>query len=666
MAHHEPLKALGPCEWSDIPQDDFKTFLNQTFSHAQAVIDSIPPTQSATKASSATRRARAQTDSAVDAPDIAIPAPLRHDQASLQHIEQLRKEWKEVKVNAKENPHNMTVYKLGSKDGNGAWFARQSVHEGLSFDKWKAGLELEFKESMKVQGSPGSGNIRGIGADKRVEDRDIDGAGHLEVFQLSAQFPGPTSPRDFITLFLTSDFSHTQPAGPKALREFMIVSKPCIHPECPPRDGIIRGRYESVEIIRELPGDAPPPPRRSMTSTSLRTEQGHGHPPSSVELDRPTKIEWLMVTRSDPGGSVPRFMIERGTPPGIVGDAGKFLTWVNSRSAHPQSVPGTPDEPGSAISTGLPHDQPLSPVRSAPGLVTVTDSDDRSRSDLILAPIEGDDLPPTNSSGLYGMIAGALGLAGSVAGEIRRQFTAVPSDVSDVSSDTAPVRDEDSRSVRSTASSENSFASALERYLTEENESELNNGEGSIRSGNSGDVKFASNEPHEKELKRLNQRRRKLDEKVAQMQERMSQRRAGDGERDAAQLAKARDKHEKEIAKQEAKYRRELQKLEEKRAQEVRKAEERRRKQEEREKKNNLTVELEKTRTERDIARKQIEILEHQVGELQAQNTMLVAKMGKMGGGSNITLGTGRERSDSASTKSTVKGSDKAPPATAS
>lgn len=180
MAHHEPFQALGPCDWSEIPQDDFKTFLNQTFSQAQTVIDSIPSCQPAAAASTATRRARAQTDSAVNAPDLAIPPPLRHDPASLQHIEKLRKEWKEVKINAKDNPHNMTVYKMSSKDGNGAWFARQSVHEGLSFDRWKAGLELEFKESMKVQGSPGSGNIRGIGADKRVEDRDIEDAGHLE------------------------------------------------------------------------------------------------------------------------------------------------------------------------------------------------------------------------------------------------------------------------------------------------------------------------------------------------------------------------------------------------------------------------------------------------------------------------------------------------------
>ena len=45
-------------------------------------------------------------------------------------------------------------------------------------------------------------------------------------------------------------------------------------------------------------------------------------------------IEWLMVTRSDPGGSVPRFMVEKGTPGGIVSDAGRFLKW-SSRYRNP-------------------------------------------------------------------------------------------------------------------------------------------------------------------------------------------------------------------------------------------------------------------------------------------------------------------------------------------
>lgn len=39
-------------------------------------------------------------------------------------------------------------------------------------------------------------------------------------------------------------------------------------------------------------------------------------------------VEWIMITRSDPGGSVPRWMVERGTPGGIVKDAEKFFNWA--------------------------------------------------------------------------------------------------------------------------------------------------------------------------------------------------------------------------------------------------------------------------------------------------------------------------------------------------
>lgn len=74
----------------------------------------------------------------------------------------------------------MAVYKLGGKDGNGAWFARRSVHEGLGFKKWKLGLQREFPESLEVKGGPGEGNIRGIGGERRVERRSIEGVGTVE------------------------------------------------------------------------------------------------------------------------------------------------------------------------------------------------------------------------------------------------------------------------------------------------------------------------------------------------------------------------------------------------------------------------------------------------------------------------------------------------------
>ena len=85
-----------------------------------------------------------------------------------------------MKLKPAENPLGMSVYKLGAKDGRGSWFARRSVHEGLGFEKWKKGLEKEFPETMKVQGGPGEGNIRGIGGERRVEFKGVDGVGKME------------------------------------------------------------------------------------------------------------------------------------------------------------------------------------------------------------------------------------------------------------------------------------------------------------------------------------------------------------------------------------------------------------------------------------------------------------------------------------------------------
>jgi hypothetical protein len=155
---HEAFKALGPIDWESFAEDDQKTLMTNIFSDAYSLIDSIPV--SVKDESQQTGRPRA-----ADLPEEARA---------------LRKEWKEVKVNSRENPLDLNVYKLAAKDGRGAWFARRSIHEGISFERWKIGMEREFAESLKVQGEPGDGKIRGLGADKRVVDETIDGCGKLE------------------------------------------------------------------------------------------------------------------------------------------------------------------------------------------------------------------------------------------------------------------------------------------------------------------------------------------------------------------------------------------------------------------------------------------------------------------------------------------------------
>ena len=175
--HHEPFQSLGPVEWDRVSENDLKPFLDALFTEARTIVDSIPPTSSPLARSEPEGRGRAKTESALSSDK---RSPLQPSPQAYEHADLLRKEWKEVKVNAKENPLDVQVYKLSAKDGKGAWFARRSIHEGLSFDKWKDGLQREFAETMKVQGSPGSGNIRGIGADQRVENHAIQDSGHIQ------------------------------------------------------------------------------------------------------------------------------------------------------------------------------------------------------------------------------------------------------------------------------------------------------------------------------------------------------------------------------------------------------------------------------------------------------------------------------------------------------
>lgn len=640
-SHHEPLRAMGPVAWRDIPQDNIKEFLADIFADTQTVIESIPAVAKLTPLDLASGRARASTESALSPVDVQRQPPAQRQKAlSMSQAQELRKEWKEIKVNARENPLGINVHKLSAKDGRGAWFSRRSVHDGLSFDDWKRGLEIEFAETMKIQGSPGSGNIRGIGADKRVEDRPIDGFGELQVFQLSAQFPGPTAPRDFVTLLLTSETSMPSSDGARPLRQFMVVSKPCEHPECPPRQGIIRGYYESVEVIREVPVDTTAD-RKSLSMTNLSAETTSTTQASSA-------VEWIMVTRSDPGGSVPRFLIEKGTPPGIIGDAGKFVKWVTSQAAHGFSEPIKSDV--------APEDSQVEPGNNQ---VRVYAPVSTAKVSSPSAPAVGESLHPMDdvvpsSSGLYSIISGAIsaatylvptGLLKQIAGYPETTPSENGSTGAQSTKDKGQEEDGEDDSSVSDASSIRSFASALEGDVTE------NKFPDSTTETQSETSKSNAPAALDREYKKLQERRRKLDEKLGKMQRRRDDKLQGDKVKDAATLAKLHEKHEREVARQEDKYRREMRKIEEKREQEERKAEARRRKAQEREEKKNMALELDRIRAERDLARKEGELLEAQVRELQAQNTALARKLGQVGV-LNRSESTPALQSPSAATKS--------------
>lgn len=446
----------------------------------------------------------------------------------------------------------------------------------------------------------------------------------------------------------------------------MVVSKPCTHPDCPPRDGYIRGQYESVELIREMKvakplrkahssidlgsGEAEAArrgvaedlskeamvrsARTAAMSSSASDAEGQearkrGRTISFAggdgagEEDTETLLEWLMVTRSDPGGSVPRFMVERGTPGGIAGDAKKFLDWVSSKS-----LAGATDDgaAGDESNEATPHAETVAEPAPTEKVATVGPA----------YPIRNEPTAPAlaedhyeGPSGIYGMITNAILGATSL---LPNPFgSAKGGDTEPDLSDSAPSVS-DSSSLHSFHSFGSDDGGEMPAVSSAPLTPIVSNQQADMQSTHSSESmanKSATPSHHEKELRKLEDRKRRMQEKMQRAQERALGKKSHDAQRDEATLAKLRDKHEREVAKQEEKYKREMKRLEDKRANEQRKAEERRRKAAEREEKGNLALELEKARAERNVALKQIDILREQVGELQAQNTSLVAKLGR-------------------------------------
>jgi len=170
----EAFSHLRPIEWSSINTSNLKPYLEEAFQSAELITNSVPmpPSSDGPAASSNPQKATKAADTFVSPDKLPLPDSGQED---------LHKAWgKPIKLSQKDNPLGVSVYKISSPDGNGAFFARKSVHQGIPFPKFKRAMEREFLESLKVNEGPGSGAIRGISADKRVESEVFEGLGTVE------------------------------------------------------------------------------------------------------------------------------------------------------------------------------------------------------------------------------------------------------------------------------------------------------------------------------------------------------------------------------------------------------------------------------------------------------------------------------------------------------
>ncbi|KAL4871543.1 hypothetical protein BDV12DRAFT_23685 [Aspergillus spectabilis] len=333
-ALQEALKCLNATPWDSIPTDqsDLRKYISDLRTKARLIIDSVPnsppPSSSDTTTSSTSGKTPIKLSSA------------RHTTTNEETLAHQR-EWSKPIIKAtlsKDNPVGIPVYKLPGADGQGHWFGRRSVHEGLAYSTWETKLSGEIAETLKKNqdrvrdGLPPDHAVRGIGAEKRIEEveiRDESGekvVGKVNVYHVSATFPRPTTSRDFVTMIITWEGGDADPGendGEREGRSWMMVSRPCVHPEVPEGQEYIRGQYESVEMIREI----------LVKDGSDRSGSGSGSTDTD-DAEESNPVEWIMVTRSDPGGTIPRWMVEKGTPKSICGDAAKFLDWA-SQSTEP-------------------------------------------------------------------------------------------------------------------------------------------------------------------------------------------------------------------------------------------------------------------------------------------------------------------------------------------
>lgn len=397
----------------------------------------------------------------------------------------------------------------------------------------------------------------------------------------------------------------------------MVVSIPVTHPDAPPRNGLIRGQYESVELIREIPlppsnsasksasdsnllrsATSPTRPRGHTVATSPNREKLESNSLEEAEMN---PIEWIMVTRSDPGGGIPRFMVERGTPSSIAADAAKFLDWACAKDE--DELAGEPDssEPPEELHVRTSMDsRKFSVVESNAYLAGVGDSIadkptpagfERSRSDEPSVDTKAPrKLHTTLRDGLP-----------------RSPSMAARGDDSDSSSDTSSV---------------DSFASA-EMFPPSDSPPNTAVSPGTPGIELNHDVRF------ERALAKIASRKQQLDDRLSQSRQKEEAAAQHASARDDREVVRARERHARELKKREDKHQKEVRKLEERREKEARKLDERRRKEADKNAIARAQRERDEARAQVEVARRENAILKDQVGELQRENTALVARLGK-------------------------------------
>lgn len=427
----------------------------------------------------------------------------------------------------------------------------------------------------------------------------------------------------------------------------MVVSIPVSHPDAPARSGMVLGQYESVEMIREIPLPSARSAASASTSDLLKQQQqekrksrerggtigfaeSRGPDAKGENIDRKTDdvgdgddpetnpVEWLMITRSDPGGGIPRFMVERGTPGSIVQDAGKFLDWAcaqddlvvqdSEQTAAGSTRPSVDVGRSYSVSTANGHlagvgtsiaDRPNATIR---------------RLSQMSARVQDEEAQQQQPPG--GIVQNAAETLGSY----------VPDALN-------PMQTHRRDSFSSTASSSiDSFISAEQGLPLDDTIPSPSTTSSHLPEGAAETTTISAtglSPAPTRELQKIEQKRAQLHARLEAAREKQSLDTTVASTKTAKDLEKATEKHNRNRRKQEEKFAREVQKLEQRRERETNKLLARQQKEAAKNDLARVTRERDEARERAARAEAESKLLREQIGELQRENTMLAAQMGK-------------------------------------
>lgn len=385
---------------------------------------------------------------------------------------------------------------------------------------------------------------------------------------------------------------------------------------------MVRGFYESIEMIREIPLEG--------------------------NADAETNpVEWTMVTRSDPGGGIPRFMVERNVPSSIVNDAVKFLDWACARDDYePADAPKADLGDEKDASQQAQDAQPRYSLENSRGLSAGvgTSIADRSSSMRRRASHRTTEETDPAQEGYIDQLKGAVGGLGAY--------------VPDAINPMPQLQRTTSSSSSSTISSTDSFASA-EQFTSAPQGLPIDNSIPTPSTASEVSIPIDDDSHHARELSKIETKKAQLREKLDAEREKQSAADANESQKSQKEIERAAEKHAKEKKKQEEKYAKEIKKLEERREKETKKLLLKQQKEADKSKLNATQRERDEFKKQKELYEEENRLLKNQVAELQRENTALVAKLGKSDIGKDILASVrseaGRARASSRASGSSVK-----------